>query len=175
MLRRIARAHGLRVFVETGTYRGDTLAAMAPRVDRAYSIEIEPRLAGDARARFARRGSVVVLEGDSAVLLRTVLSGVDEPALFWLDGHWSGGDTGAGELDSPVRAELDAILDHPVDRHVVLVDDARFFPGANDTRRESGTGFPSYDELVGTVRARRPGWSIDVVDDVIRIVPGPGA
>lgn len=175
MLRGFVRSHGLRTFVETGTYRGDTLAAVAPLVDRAYSIEIEPRLAEAARARFARARTVSILEGDSTGLLPSVLAELREPALFWLDGHWSGGETGSGELDSPVQAELEAILEHEIDRHVVLVDDARFFAGANDAQREIGTGFPTYAELITTVRGQRPEWQIDVVDDVIRIVPAPPA
>ena len=34
---------------------------------------------------------------------------LDGPALFWLDGHYSGGDTAKGELDTPVSAELESI------------------------------------------------------------------
>jgi hypothetical protein len=53
---------------------------------------------------------------------------LQEPALFWLDGHYSGVDTGKDELDTPVSAELEAILGSPVKGHVILIDDARCFP-----------------------------------------------
>jgi len=48
-----ARTHDIRVFVETGTYEGKTLAAMVPYFDRLYSVELGEALYERACARFA--------------------------------------------------------------------------------------------------------------------------
>ena len=165
--RRLLTAHARRfspaLFVETGTGEGETVAALAARFRRVVSIELDAELAALARHRFRRRGSVEILEGDSEVLLPEVLASVDEPALFWLDGHAT--TFGArGPRVTPIRGELEAILAHPVTAHVVLVDDARLFA--------AGGGYPSLDEVRALVAERRPEWSFTVEDDVIRILPG---
>jgi hypothetical protein len=158
-----ARRFGPRVFVETGTYRGDTLEVMKRHVAQAFSIELAPELASLARVRFAADAHVEILEGDSATLLPGILEKLYEPALFWLDGHWSMGETAkAADFETPIRAELDAVLRHRVSDHVVLIDDARLF----------GTGdYPTIDEIEAMVRDHRPDWKFSVVADIIRAHP----
>ena len=91
-----------------------------------------------------------------------MLTKLSAPALFWLDGHYSGGATARAELDTPVIAELRAILGHPVKGHVLLIDDAREFVGAN--------GYPTLAAVEEMIRAADPGASYDVRDDIIRVV-----
>ncbi len=153
-----------RVFIETGTFRGDTTEVVMRHVDKLWTIELSPRLASLARVKFAAAPHVEVVEGDSGVLLPEILEGLWEPALFWLDGHWSDGDTARGELDTPLRAELDAILSHRVADHVVLIDDARLF-GNGD--------YPSIAEVEASTRASRPDWDFEVRHDIIRAHPRP--
>ena len=49
LLRDTARAHGLRVLIETGTYMGETAWALRREFDRVETIELEPTLARLAR------------------------------------------------------------------------------------------------------------------------------
>lgn len=153
----LVRAHRPRVFVETGTYRGDTLAVVAPLVERAVSIELDATLAGLARRRFGSMPSVEILEGDSADVLPTVVASLDAPALFWLDGHFSGGPTADSHV--PVLAEIDAVLSSPLD-HVILIDDIRLFDGSN--------GYPTVETLRASILAHRPSWIFEVADDIAR-------
>src|SRR5437879_2682040 len=82
----LAKRFGIGVFVETGTYHGDTLASLLPHFDRLISIEIEPKLASRARARFEGESKVTIIQGDSANGLRSALRNLDgQPALIWLD------------------------------------------------------------------------------------------
>ncbi len=152
-----------RVFIETGTYRGDTLDAVKHHVAKAWSIELAPELASLARVRFAVDANVEILCGDSALLLPRVLDDLYEPALFWLDGHWSMGETAkADDSETPILAELDAVLGHRSRDHVVLIDDARLF-GSGD--------YPPIAEIEAMVRDRRPEWTFTVADDIIRMHP----
>jgi hypothetical protein len=159
-LRCYARRHGLRTFVETGTFYGDTAAAIRSQVDTVITIEISPQLAADARRRFERDRQVRVLEGDSGRLLPEVLNDLSHATLFWLDGHYSGGVTGRGDTDTPVRAELAAIFRHAVRGHVILIDDARHF---------DGRAYPSLDEIAEL--ARSADYRFEVRDDIIRLTP----
>jgi hypothetical protein len=155
--------HGLAVLVETGTWRGDMVEAARGRFRRVVSIELDPALAAAARERFAKHPNVEILEGDSARVLPTVLASLEEGAVFWLDGHFSAGDTARGESDTPVRRELEAVLSHPVRDHVVLIDDAHLFTGEGD--------YPSIDEVRATVERLRPGSPVLLGDGILRILP----
>ena len=72
----------------------------------------------------------LMVDADMAALAARK-AGVLEPvfmtALFWLDGHYSGGETAKGDADSPLREELEAIGRHPIKTHVIPIDDVRSF------------------------------------------------
>jgi hypothetical protein len=124
VIRHHAKTYGLRTLVETGTWRGDTIAAVADRFERCITIELSTELWREACARFRASPNVTCLHGDSGVVLPQVLAELRAPALFWLDAHASGGptvDSGKG----PILDELRAILSHGERGHVVLIDDAR--------------------------------------------------
>lgn len=153
--------HGVRCFVETGTFTGDMLAAMVPFFDRLMSVELSDALYRQVRARFRGQSNVRLYLGDSTAILPRILSDLREPALFWLDAHYSGGTTAHGDNESPILDELDAVLCHPVDGHVLLVDDSRMFDG--------NRGYPTLDTLRRFVAARKPAFSVEVSHDIIRI------
>ena len=158
-----AKTFGLRVLVETGTFYGDTVAAMTPNFDRIYSIELSSKLHERAKARFRGVRNVELILGDSGVELANVVKRLNQPALFWLDGHYSAGDTARGNTDTPIYEELAHILDAPERGHVCIVDDARCFG--------SDPGYPSIENLTHYIKLKRPDVSILVQHDSIRIAP----
>jgi len=161
VLREYANRQGLRIFVETGTYLGDMVEAMRRRFREVFSIELSPVLYRRACQRFAVCRNVHIVEGDSATALPRVLENVKEPALFWLDGHYSEGITAKGEKQTPILNELDAVFRHGVKGHAILIDDARCFDGTGD--------YPTLVELERFVRERWPDASFEVRDDIVRI------
>lgn len=155
LLRETARAYGLRVLVETGTYMGETAWSLRHEFDRIETVELEPTLARLAGIRFGRTPNVRVHAGDSAVVLPSILAALTEPALFWLDAHPSTDRTATGG-SIPLRAELDAIRSHEVPGHVVLIDDLQYL----------GTpGYPAADELT------LPGYAFEAFGSVGRLAP----
>lgn len=158
-----ARRFGPPTLVETGTYLGDMVHASRRLFRRIYSIELDRALCERGRRRFACAGHVTILEGDSARVLPEVLKEIREPCLFWLDGHYSEGVTARADRDTPVEDELRHIFQHEVRDHVILIDDAHCFNGQND--------YPALSRIAEIVRRERPGWNVEVKDDVIRIHP----
>jgi len=157
------KRYDLNQFIETGTHLGDTLAYIAQQKGvRATSIELDEAYFRAAQRRFARYENVTVLQGDSGKLLPELVRQLETPALFWLDGHYSGGDTGKGDFDTPVSVELEAILNSLVKGHVILIDDARCFDGTRD--------YPHLDRLLERVR-RKETYNIEVSTDIIRLTP----
>jgi len=168
--RRVVRDFAARYkavnFVETGTYLGDMIAAMLRWFDRLYSVELSAVLYEKAVTRFTRHKKVRILHGDSAVEIVRILSELSGRTLFWLDAHWSGGNTARGNIDTPIFAELDQIFGAAREEPVILVDDARCFVGTD--------GYPTIDGLRQRVARWRPHYTVSVERDIIRIVPPGG-
>jgi len=163
LIRDLARRCGIKVLVETGTYGGSTIAASLGVFARLYSIELSAGLHAAARCRFALWRKVKLYQGDSARELPKVLEELREPALFWLDAHYSGQDTARADSDTPVAQELQMIARHPVRDHVILIDDARLFDGKN--------GYPTLEHCRQTAQRCWSSHQFSVAEDVIRIVP----
>ena len=166
VIREYADRHGLVTLVETGTYLGGTVEALRGDFRRIYSIELDGTLHARARAHFAAFPHITLLQGDSGEVLPGLLSRIGEPCLFWLDGHFSGGRTAKSRLATPIVAEMQAVLAHPIDGHVILVDDARGFGNLPD--------YPSLDELRALAAAYNPRLTFEVRDDIVRIHPPQG-
>lgn len=165
--RRILKAYlhrfGLSQFIETGTYFGDTLAYLAHDKDiNCTSIELAESYYLQAKARFAHYPNVRLLQGDSGTLLSSVVRQLNTPALFWLDGHYSGGTTSQGDCETSVSLELQSIFASMVKAHVILIDDVRYFDGSN--------GYPHLDDLLKTVR-KQSNYCAEVSTDIIRLTP----
>jgi len=117
----------LKVFVETGTFEGETLNNMLNHFDSLYSIELSPYYASKAKERFSKEDKVTILEGDSSVMLKPLCEKLNEPVFFWLDGHWSGGLTSKGNKDCPLLEELKIINNVFKNECVIAIDDVRLF------------------------------------------------
>lgn len=162
------RQHGYQVFVETGTYFGDTTAVMAQRGHRVHTIELAPEIHRAAAARFAGNPRVECLQGDSTALLPGIVERLEEPALFWLDGHYSGGPTAKGALETPIMAELECLRrarqDKPavIDRSAIFIDDMRAF-GSGDYPTPAAVGEFIDDAFPMHTRT--------LENDILRILP----
>lgn len=160
LVQRFAAAFALDTLVETGTGSGDMIEATKDLFHQIYTIELHPLLFDQARLRFSAWDYIAVLEGDSGQRLPDVLANIHTPCLFWLDAHYAWGDTTPEKKDTPIREELGHILSHGY-RHVLLIDDARYFTGKRD--------YPSLDELRAIVNEHWESPQFIVKDDIIRI------
>lgn len=115
-----------RLFIETGTLHCDGIRrAIESGFKQVISIELAPHYYLSAFYKYAYHPYVKIIQGDSSVVLSKVLEHVDEQVTFWLDGHYSAGDTALGEVNSPLMLELDIIKQHHVKTHTILIDDLR--------------------------------------------------
>jgi len=162
-LKYYAEKFGLNILVETGTYYGDMVEAMKNNFEHLFSIELSQNLYKEAKWRFKKNAHIELIQGNSGIKIKDVLNKINQPTLFWLDGHYSSGVTARGDKDTPIYEELDHILSSPDSGHVIIIDDARCF-GAD-------AGYPSIEELSAFVKSKNPRASIVVKDDSIRITP----
>ena len=162
-IREYARRFQINIFIETGTFYGEMIFAMRDTFSEIISIELSSPLYKRAVKKFRRYSHITIYQGDSTHILPEVIAGLKEPALFWLDGHYSAGISAKGAATTPIQQELNAIFSHPIGDHVILIDDARCFIGQDD--------YPRLDILKQSVFEKRPEFIFDANEDIIRIHP----
>ncbi len=151
----------IKLFVETGTLMGSMVNATRKTFEKIYSIELDYELYRNAKKRFSKYNHISIIQGDSSKVLPTILSKIKQPCLFWLDAHYSAGITAKGDIETPIKQELDNILNNPTLNHVILIDDARMFIGKKD--------YPTLKELRNFISKKKSNYLFIVIKDIIRI------
>jgi hypothetical protein len=164
MLANALSVSGSSHFIETGTLKGLTSGLMAwmPGVT-VDTVEISPKYFELSKDKLADFQNVNSHLGDSGVVLPKIMDGLDQPAVFWIDAHFSGGDTGKGDLMAPVKAELDSLLNHRVKSHIILIDDMRDFRGKD--------GYPKAEEVVDWIAKQLPQFKCEIMYNILVCMP----
>ena len=115
-------------FVETGTYKGDTIEIVKPYFRKIYSIELIHEYFIAAQERYKQDNNVKILEGDSRNVLKKLKQQLgNAPTFFWLDAHFCLLDKSNHTLpECPLIEELVALGGVSEDSFIAI-DDARFF------------------------------------------------
>ena len=160
----------LKVFVETGTFRGETAEWASLEFEKVYSVEANLQIYDSTRAKLGGIPNLTLAHGESPTFLHALLGELVAPMVVWLDAHWcASAETFGQENECPLLAELDALSESKCE-NFVLIDDARLFlappPAPHDY-----TKWPSLEEVMQStfVARRRPHFV--VVDDVILMAP----
>jgi len=151
-----AQTFGLSTLVETGTYYGEMIAAVARHFRRMYSIEVDPELARRARERFRKLPHVTIIGADSQTAVPQLTKELKQPCLWWLDAGYYGWAGATGNA-SRLGEEMKAVLEDQQHEHVILVDDA--------------DGVEGLTELIASIEANHPNRQVAVAHNIIRIAP----
>jgi hypothetical protein len=159
----------IKHFVESGTYLGDTADWASKNFSSVSTVERYEPLYRKAIERFRSQQNVKLYFGDSRVHIRTIVDSLTEPAIFWLDAHWSGAGTFGENDECPLMGELEAVN---VSRlpHVILIDDARQFL-APPPPPHAPEHWPGIIEILQAVESLPMHRYVAVHDDVIFGVP----
>jgi hypothetical protein len=146
-LLRLLGERGHTVFVEAGTYLGDTVAFMAEHAREVISVELHDELWQRAADRFAGQPGIEIRHGDASDVVPAVVAELTVAPLIWLDGHYSGEGTALGEENEPAAAILRSLGAVAPAGTTIVIDDLRLF----------GTGqYARLDELVRSAAASFP-------------------
>jgi len=115
-----------RCFIETGTAEGNTIFAMEPYFDKLYTDEVSEKYFNRTRENY-KCLKINFFLGDSSIIFKTLLASVNEKAIFFLDGHWSSGDTGRSAKDCPLVEEIKLINELFTNEAILIIDDYRLF------------------------------------------------
>jgi hypothetical protein len=149
-IKKIAQEFKCKIFVETGTFLGLTTDAMRKCFKQLYTIELSDKLFLRAQNKFSKYQHIKVLHGDSGIVLFDIIKQIDKKVLFWLDGHYSGGETAKGATACPIFKELEAIFMLKNIEYVLMIDDARCFGDL------AYSEYPSIESLIKYVNQNSP-------------------
>lgn len=159
-------------FVESGTYLGATTASASPFFKTVITIELDNGLYHRAASMFSG-SNVNVYHGDSAEVLLRLRPILQEPVIFWLDGHYSGKGTARGDSNTPVLKEIAAIKSMGLTRWIVLIDDIRLFQPGNSGSQETLTGYPAISDVFTSLKQNTSNVACAVLGDIaMAVCPG---
>jgi hypothetical protein len=155
-------------WVESGTYRGDTARhlAMSTRLSAKRVVTMEPseKYFEAASLELSAFQRIETIYGESTEILPKILPDMSGPICFWLDGHFSSGDTHMGASDTPIIEEL-AIIEQFIGEGrdmSVFVDDVRLFASQHrETDDEDRSGYPPLELLTEFVARYANYWTIE--------------
>lgn len=152
------------LWVETGTYVGTTTQFLAEHYNFVHTIEPAEIFYQKAVKKFMGM-NVNVHHGSSEQVMPELLKQLSGNANFWLDGHYSGGETFYGDQECPIIDELDAIRSNRanLNKITIFIDDIRcFYP---DTLQ---SGYPLISYLTNWSEENGMTWRIEHDIMVIR-------
>jgi len=174
LLKNLQSIFSLRVFVETGTYLGSTVEQAVNIFENIYSIELSPFLARQAQSKFKKQKHITILCGDSSSIFRNLLPKIDSRILFYLDGHYSGGITAKGSMNTPILSELAAIRDSGISNAIILIDDIRGFQDSCYPEKIVNTcleGYPDLYEVSNALVMINPQYQLCFLGDTLLAFP----
>jgi hypothetical protein len=126
---------GQEIFVETGTYYGETTRLLSQAAKRVLTVELSPTHYSIA-LRTSKRPNIELTLGDSREFLRRVTPQLRGKICFFLDAHPTNPETTPeGEIDIPILEELRIVTASP-QTSLIIIDDA-----------VGGEGYPSIDAV----------------------------
>jgi len=158
-----ALKYGTKIFVETGTNRGTTLGSVHHYFKDSYSIELSDMLYDYCKNIFINFERIHLYHGLSEIELPKILDIINEPAIFWLDSHYSAGETAKGPTSSSLYKEIPAILSHKVSSHVILIDDTYCCVDSD--------GYLSPETINKMILDKYPSYDIIIEGYILRAVP----
>jgi hypothetical protein len=115
--------------VESGTFNGETIFAMKPYFTILYTVEIVEYYFNKVMeaASVEDIKKITIIWADTELYFPRFLPTLDEPAIFFLDSHYSGAMTGFGSKTVPLLEEISHIAMYFKHPGIIIIDDYRLF------------------------------------------------
>lgn len=118
-------------FIESGTLTGNTTLEMSNYFQRVHTVELSEYYFNEFQKVLGNNNETITSHlGDSSKVVPDILKTLTNKnnCIFFLDGHWSSGDTGRGEKDCPLIEECLGIdKNYKAEKGIIIIDDYRLF------------------------------------------------
>lgn len=116
----------IKTFIETGTYSGDTSSWAADHFEKVITIEASEKYYNESLDRFKKesKNNIDLYKGISYEILEKIGYKYfhDDSLIFWLDSHWSSGETFGDTIGHPLLKELEVILNSTCENFFFIDD-----------------------------------------------------
>ena len=146
------------IWIETGTFLGETTSFLSNHFTKVYSIEPDESLYKAAILTLGNKKNIELIHGLSECEMPKLLSKLTGKKInFWLDGHYSGGITHKGPFECPIMEELKSIGSkiQNIEALVIFIDDIRCF------ETNSRSGYPQLKNIIDWVELNKLEWHIE--------------
>lgn len=138
------------IFVESGTLEAETTINLQQYFDKVHTVELSEKYYNLSKEKINELGieNVSIHFGDTIDILPQLLSSLsnEDKCIFFLDGHWSSGDTAKGRKDCPLIEECKSIDSlYLSEKGIIIIDDYRLF-GTNINEDWTDINFDSIKE-----------------------------
>ena len=140
-------------FIETGTYLGFTIFSLEPYFNKLYTIEFSEKYYNTTKSKY-NGDKINFILGDSSIEFVNLLPKINEKCIFFLDGHWSSGDTGKSEKDCPLDEEITHINNLFKNEGIIIIDDFRLFGLSRDNGMNEDWSKINKDNLLNILKLR---------------------
>jgi hypothetical protein len=122
--------YGLKIAVETGTFRGEGSRFLSQFFSKVYTVELIESCFRNLD--FSDKPNIVSILGKSTEFLSNILvNEIDSPCLFWLDAHLPShhhNQANSDDVEFPLEGELRTIKSvKNVERDYFIIDDLRIY------------------------------------------------
>lgn len=109
-----------KYFVGTGAFSATINLALRAKFSEIHYIVPDGETVENTRNYYQTYSNIKVWYADSSLLLGYIISKIDQPITFWLDGGMA---PRKGFKSNPILDELEFINQHPIKTHTILIDD----------------------------------------------------
>jgi len=106
---------------------GSTIDNIKDYFNKIYTIELNKNLYDYCNNKYKNEIKINCIQGDSSIKLKEIIDNIEGEAIFFLDGHYSSGETSRGIKDVPLLEELDIINKYYKKKGIIIIDDLRLF------------------------------------------------
>jgi len=158
----------INYFIETGTFKGATSVWASKHFEKVFTIEASLDLYNECKTNFGNISNIEFILGDSKRKLDDVLRRLNQPAILWLDAHYSGDITYGFGDECPLLNEIE-IINNSNTENFILIDDARIFLAPPPPPHDKSQ-WPDIQTVLDLLNQGGRRYSI-IFDDIILSVP----
>lgn len=164
----LQKQYNIDTFVETGTFKGRTSLWASNHFKKVITIENSRTIFDKTSDKYKHIKNIDFLYGHSKNHLKNIVFNLNEVAIFWLDAHWSGGETYGINDECPLIEEI-KIINSTKLNHIILIDDARLFvmPPPPPHKPEQ---WANISQIISQINERENRYCF-IADDIIGVVP----
>jgi hypothetical protein len=117
LINKILSVFKVKLFIETGTYLGNTTEFIASNYPdmKILTIEINDKYYNISSNKLSKYSNINCINGDSSKMLNDIDIDHSLIKLYYLDAHWYN--------HNPIRDELKSIFKNSKDNEIIIIDD----------------------------------------------------